>query len=420
MVAAGGGGCAVTVSRSAACRFLVRLTGLGRIPGERPEPDKPDGVVRVVSKLGYVQVDPMQVLAKNQDLVLAARVEDYTPGDLERALYVDRWLVEVVTRNRCIVPVEEYPLFQVRFAEIERRNRPGLGALEPVFARVLARVREEGPLSSLDFDDDERVSGWWEPDGRARTRAVRQALEWLWHFGRVAISHRVGSRRYFDLPERLYGPGAERHPYTGPDGGAPAASGEAAAAGAAGGLVRKYFLASGLVDVRDWAFGWSRYTAAQRRRIVERSHSSGELARVKIEGGGPEYYVPGSRLEELRAAGKMEFEPAVHILPPLDNLIWLRDRLADLFGFEYTWEAYLPAARRRYGPYTCPVLHGDRFVGRVDLRADRKAGELVIRGVWWEPCARSAPTRGLRAALERLAGILGATGVSDPEGLLSG
>jgi len=226
----------------------------------------------------------MYVLERNHDLVLAARVEGYRPDILDTLLYRERKLVEVLGRNRLIVPVEDYPLFRVRFADSERENRPRLAGLEPVMDRVLRRIEEEGPLSSLDFEDKATLSGWWDADGQARTRAVRQALEWLWHFGRLAISHREGSRRYFDLPERvlgrevLGGETASAADRAGSPGGSPTANPAAsAAAGPAAGdragsegelrdaLALKYFRAMGLADPRDWSLGWSRYTAPEKK-----------------------------------------------------------------------------------------------------------------------------------------------------------
>jgi len=407
----------VVVSKRAARRFLVRRSGLARPPEERPGWAGKNGVVEAVRALEYVQVDPMQVVATNQDLVLGARVQDYAPGLLDAALYRDRALVEVPARNRCIVPAEDYPVFQVVFAWSERRNRPGLGELEPVMAGVLARIEAEGPLCSLDFDDNRRVSGWWEPDGQARTRAVRQALEWLWYFGRVAISHRAGTRRYFDLPERLFGPGAALPPYEPPgwSGGRRAAGG----AGALGPLLRKYLRAVGLADPRNWAFGWWKYTAPEKKRIVDDLVSAGELVAVIVDStGGTTYYVPSCEAGELLGGAEQDLESALYVLPPLDNLVWMRGRLADLFGFEYTWEAYVPEEKRRYGPYTCPILLGDSFVGRVDAATDRKEGAVVVRGLWWETGAPPVAEKDLRAALGRVAAAAGAGRIRDPEGLM--
>lgn len=408
---------ALKVTREAARRFLVRRSGLGRLAGEAPRRPEPGDALEAVRALEYVQVDPMCVLERNHDLVLAARVGGYRPEVLDRLLYQDRSLVEVMGANRYIIPVEDYPLFRLRFQATEQKHRPGLGELEPVMEKVLGHIREEGALSSLDIEDNRKISGWWDPDGETGTRAVRQALEWLWHFGRVVISRREGSRRFFDLPERLFGEAAAPGPYR--PGGGP---GEDEAEELRGGLARKYLRAMGLSDPRDWSFGWAGLKASEKKALVERLETAGEIAPVTVEGVKTHYYVPAAEAGDLAGAEGWEPEPEVRFLPPLDNLIWLRRRLSEIFGFDYAWEAYTPAGKRRYGPYTCPILWGERLVGRIDARVDRGKGNpagtwtLVVNGLWWEGSALSP--RIFLPALESWAAFNGAAAVSDPNGVL--
>jgi uncharacterized protein YcaQ len=400
----------LTVSIRAARRFLIWRTGLGRLPGEKPAWAGTAGVTAAVGRLEYVQVDPMQVLACNHDLALAARVEGYQPEMLDNALYRDRSLVEVIGRNRIIVPAGDYDVFRIRFAENERSHRPQLASLEPVMDKVLRRIEAEGPLSSLDFDDDTRISGWWEPDDQSRTRAVRQALEWLWHFGRVAISHRTGQRRHFDLSERLFGPAAALPPYK-PSEPAGVGTDDAQLRDK---LLRKYYRAMGLVDARDWSFGWTKYTAPEKKALISLSVEAGELVPVRVEGIMTTYYVTAAETEEFRQAGDRELDPVLSFLPPLDNLTWLRSRLSDFFGFDYTWEAYVPKDKRRYGPYTCPILRGDTFVGRIDAHLDRERSVLQLDRVWWEPGAEAVSADEMDAALHAWARANGVAAAGDP------
>lgn len=404
------------VSRRAACRFLLWRTGLGRRPGEARPPSSPESVVHTVSALGYVQVDPMRILETSQDLVLSARLESYRPDVLLDLLYRERRLVEVYAAHRCIVPAAHYPVFRAKAAAMERAYRPGLVALEPLMARALARIEAEGPLSSLEFDEPDRLSGWWDPDGVDRTRAIRQALEWLWYFGRLAVSHRAGARRYYDLPERLLG--------------AAAAAGQGdRAAGAEPdpamylALLGLYVKALGLVDGRDLTFGWWRHRAGDRRSLLAQAVREGALAEVSIEGAAAPYYVSPGALPELLAAGELEPAPDTGLLAPLDNLIWLRGRTLDLFGFNYTWEGYVPPSKRQYGPYTCPVLHRDQLVGRLDAAMDRRRRTLVVNGLWWEPSVEPAcrpSPEDLGSALARLMAVCGADGLEDPGRRLPG
>ncbi len=419
------------VTRQAAGRFLIRRSGLGRRPSEPPPWPGPGDTLAAVRALEYVQVDPMAVLARSPDLVLGARVEGYSPAALDDLLYHDRSLVEVVGRERMIVPVEDYHLFAARFRLFEREERPRLADLEPVMSDVLARVEAEGPLSSLDFDDDRRISGWWDADDETATKAVRQAMEWLWHFGRLAISRREGLRRYFDLPERVLGdraaPLPEYRPPQPP--GASARLRDPAGDGAAAddlaryqtGAAAKYCRAMGLSNPRAWHFGWSKRPVKDRVAAAMAMVASGDLVPVEIEGVETTYLVPAAEATDLGAAGSWEPEPEVRFLPPLDNLVWDRDRLAAIFGFDYTWEAYVPPAKRKYGPYTCPILWGDILAGRIDARIEREKprkkgapatpAALVVNQIWWEPRAKKPSARVFRTALETWARLNGASEV---------
>lgn len=418
----------IAVSREAARRFLVRRSGFGRRPGEPASWPSPGDAVAAVRALEYVQVDPMSVLAKNHDLVLGARVGGFMPEVLDRLLYRERSLVEVVGVERIIVPVEDYPLFAHHFRVMERRYRPESAALETVMTDAMARIEAEGPLSSLDFTDGSRVSGWWDGDGVAKTKAARQALEWLWHFGRLAISRREGLRRYFDLPERVYGAAAAGAESGGERRNASATEEDEELAAYRAGAATKCFRASGLSNPRAWHFGWSRRPVAERLALAASHVASGNLVPVKVEGVETLYYVPTSEVGALAEAASCDSEAQMRFLPPLDNLVWDRQRLTEIWGFDYTWEAYVPPAKRKYGPYTCPILWGDAFVGRIDARVDRgkpgrKGAEaapatLVVNGVWWEEGAARPPAAAFRPALQEWARINGASGFADPTGAL--
>lgn len=401
-------GTPLTVSRKAARRFLLRRSGLGRAPGEPGRWPSPVDTAAAVRSLEYVQVDPMSVLARSADLVLGARVSGYRPEVLDGLLYRERALVEVVGAERMIVPVEDYPLFRLHFAAVELRERPQVTELEPVMREALARIEAEGPLSSIDFDDDRRVPGWWDGDGEPNTKAVRQALEWLWHFGRLAICRREGLRRYFDLPERVH-PGLE--PLRDVDGRAPLEAYRT-------GVALKYFRAMGLSNPRAWHFGWSRRPVAERLALAEVRVAAGELVPVRVEGVERLYLAPAAEAGDLASAESWEPAPEARFLAPLDNVIWDRQRLAELWGFDYTWEAYVPAAKRKYGPYTCPILWGDSLAGRIDARVDRapEGGLLVVNGLWWEKGADRPPAPALRAALEEWARLNGASALRMPRG----
>jgi uncharacterized protein YcaQ len=447
---------ALEVDRRTACRFLIRRSGLGRLSGEArrwPGPgDLPAaGTVAAVKALEYVQVDPMSVLRRNHELVLAARVKGFTPEILGSLLYRERALIEVTAFDRCIVPAADYGLFQLNCRLLERRHRPDLAELAPVMREVLARIEAEGPLSSLDFAGEHRIRGWWDLGEEATTKAARQALEWLWHFGRVVIRRREGLRRYFDLPERVWGEAREAggrslgaaSGLVGPAvAGMPALEAwDAELTGDPGdpaeerrvyreGVTRKYCRAMGLSNPRAFHFGWDRDPIAKREALAAALVASGDLLPVRIEGLETTYYVPVGEAADLASAATWAPRPEVSFLPPLDNLIWDRRRLADLWRFDYVWEAYIPPAKRRYGPYTCVILWGDAIAGRIEAKMERAGsrkvqptkagcsadeGTLIVGGLWWE---KRIPAGPFLRALQAWAIANGASDVADPNGVL--
>ncbi len=347
----------------------------------------PDPVTAVVDGLGCVQVDPMRVVERNQELVLHARLPSYCVGKLDDALYRRRVLVEVLANVRYIAPASDLPYYRPRFARAAARYRPQAGELEPLMARLRRDLEREGPLSSTDLEDRDKVRGWWDADGRRATRAVRQALEWMWHFGEVMIARRAGLTRYFDLTERLF-PDLD-------DAVTPAQSQEYLAA--------KYLRAAGLLRASDPQLAFDRLRAPARLALLQAAVQAGQVVEVEIENVSGSYYLHTDLLRTLEAPPATGPD-RVALLPPLDNLLRDRRRLRDLFGFDYTWEAYVPAARRRYGPYTMPILHGHELVGRLSARTGRKERLLHLEGSWWEGGrAGGACAAAVDRALHRLA-----------------
>nr|WP_245302595.1 crosslink repair DNA glycosylase YcaQ family protein [Symbiobacterium terraclitae] len=164
-------------------------------------------------------------------------------------------------------------------------------------------------------------------------------------------------------------------------------------------LLDKYMRAFRLVDLGDFRFGWQSYTAARRRALAEEKVRAGEWVEVAVEGVRRHYFALAADQPYLEAAEDWAPRRTVRFLAPLDNLLWRRERLQDLFGFDYTWEVYTPAEKRRYGYYAMPILYGDSLVGRMDPKLDRKNGVLIVNRLQLEPGA--GDRRGLRRSLEK-------------------
>jgi uncharacterized protein YcaQ len=256
-------------------------------------------------------------------------------------------------------------------------------------AEVRAALEERGPLATRDFPRPARLGkseGWWDWSPH------KAALEFLWRTGEVAIHSRRGFEKIYDLAERVHGPLPE----------SPAR--DALVAWACMNALERL----GSATAREIAhFAWA-ITPAEAGAWCAKAAKRGEIAQVSLErlGRAPR---PGfARLDWKDAAGRVAPDTTPRLLAPFDPLIRERARLSELFGFDYRFEAFVPAAKRVHGYYTMPVLVGERLVSRLDLASDREAGALRVDRAWHEP---SVPVRvaerSARAAAARLADQLG-------------
>src|SRR5438309_278237 len=381
----------LAVTRQGIRRFLLEAQDLLGDHHYRPAAVATSGqVLREIRRLEAVQLDPVAAVERNQHLVLAARVPGYTPALLERLL-AQRRIFEYWGHAACVFPIEDYPIFEHKRRQTRRRLRTDFERVRPAARAVLARLEREGPLPARAFTSEQRVHGWWDIKG-PKTKITSHALNLLSYVGQVMVIRREGLERHFDLPERvvppeLLGRARDIDPR------------EADRA-----LLMKYMRAYRIIDLRDWAFGWRRVPGLNRRAIVKRLIRAGTVIPLQIDGVRGSYYMLAEdearlRRHDRRASQMRQItDVPVRFLAPLDNLLWRRERIRDFFDFHYTWEVYVPPAKRAYGYYTMPILAGDRFIGRFDPRLDREHGRLVINLLHLERGVQA--TARLRTALE--------------------
>src|SRR5438876_1202090 len=381
----------LAVSRQAIRRFLLDAQDLLGDHHYRPGAVATSGqVLREIRRLEAVQLDPVAAVERNQHLVLAARVPGYIPARLQQLL-AHRQIFEYWGHASCVFPIEDYPLFEHKRRQIRRRLRADLEKVRSVARVVLARLEREGPLPARAFITEQRVHGWWDIKG-PKTKVTSHALNMLSYVGQVMVVRREGLERYFDLPERVVPAELLRR------------SQEIDTREADQALLIKYMRAHRIFDLRDWAFGWRRVPGLDRLAIVKRLIRAGTVIPLQIDGVRRSYYMLAEdearlRRHERRASQMRQITDApVRFLAPLDNLLWRRERIRDFFDFHYTWEVYVPPAKRAYGYYTMPILAGDRFIGRFDPRLDREHGRLVINLLHLERGVRATAT--MRTALE--------------------
>jgi uncharacterized protein len=352
------------------------------------------GILDFIHHIGCIQYDPVNLVGQNPELVLQARVADHTPALLSELLYTDRRLVDGWDKQAAIHRVEDWPYFTRQRAWARRDHGDPANQPMAIATAVTDAIRDRGPLCSADLGHDDTIDWWWG----VPTRLGRATLEILYGMGELGVHHRVNTRRYFDLIERLLPAellaAADPHP-----------SDEAYHDWHVARRVGSLGLASPAAG-ECW-LGMGGMKAEARRTILARLSAQGVLIPVAVEGvAQAPLFIRAVNMSLLDAAASENGAPsAAAFIGPLDNLIWDRDLIRWLFDFDYTWEVYKPAAQRKYGHYVLPVLYGDRFIARVEPIFDRKARVLTLINWWWE--AGVVPDEAMVAALAECTAAFG-------------
>jgi uncharacterized protein YcaQ len=330
--------------------------------------------------------------------VLLARVAGYRREMTDQLLYEERALFETYNKGLSLVPTAELPWYRVNWDRARaRHDDKAFDEHAPLVEELLTRIRETGPMSSIDVEPRAAIDWYWRP-----TNQVRALLEALAEAGLLGLSRRDGNRRVYDLVERLFAadlldrvvPTRERFRHK----------------------LQSRYRAHGLLGVSGSAELWLGSApqltvgledglplgAAGRRELHAELVEDGSLVPVAVEGIRGPRYVPAEDLARLEQAER-EVEAGsapggsaagVAFLAPLDPLVWAREFLRQLYGFDYVWEVYVPAPKRRWGYYVLPILFGDRLVGRIEPRIERKTDMLRIAGLWWEDGFEPVEERG--------------------------
>jgi hypothetical protein len=357
-------------------RFVVAHQGYaGRFRRARA-----DDVASEVRRLQAVQLDSIATVDRAHRLTLATRVGAYAEDDVSRLLGEGR-IFEYWAHEACLLPIEDYPLFKRRMVELQDRHWWGRQrVLREVERHVLERIRDEGALPVRAFAGKSDPMWGWKPEKRA--------LEQLFAAGELAIAGRQGFQRVYDLPERVI---PDRYL------GAPTPSDDEFRRGYALRAVegRGALTEAGVAEHCRFRGG-----AKEIRPHVDALVADGRLRRLEVDDGGPPVVVPADAELDGRPSGAV-------LLCPFDNLMWDRAFLRRVFGFEHVIEVYKREHERVYGYYVLPLLVGDRFVGRADVKADRGRGILQIRRFTPEPGVRRRLDDPLERAALRLARSLG-------------
>ena len=384
-------GAHLSLSLSQAQRLHLAAQGLLQKPRTRA---RPDDVVAAVTRMRLLQIDSIHVVARSPYLVLHSRLGDYDPQWLDDALEAGR-LAECWAHEACFVPAADFPLHQAwrmqrsmhwaykHAARMHEQHREGMDAM-------LARIREHGAARAADFESEQRGSGgWWS------WKPEKRWLEAWFALGELMVTRRERFQRVYDLAERVR---AKLDPTWD----------EAGAAWDHASLRRRFILDSvralGISQAR-WIADYYRLKPAVTDAELVPLVATGELLKVQVDDWKAAAYVHRDHAELLAQAteGKLRGTYTT-LLSPFDPVVWDRARAQALFGFEYTIECYVPAAKRRYGYYVLPILHRGRLVGRLDAKAHRGEGVFEIKALYLEPDVE--PTARL---LEDVAAAVGAS-----------
>ncbi len=383
-----------------------------RLAGPRPAAGTA-GVIEVARDLGALQMDPINVVARTQLLVLRSRLPQFTPDDLAMVAHRERQLFEYWAHCASLVLTEDYPIHRMlmrnRLADDSAwsaRSRSWVTENVALADYILARLTAEGPLP-LNAFEDRAVSGWTST-GWTSGRNVARMIDHLWLRGDVMVSGRTGIHRLWDISDHVLPSWTPRDEWD-----------ERTVVRAA---TQRAIRALGVARPNQITqhFTRSRYpglpgvlTELLAERAIVPVAITGEEADSAAKGWAGPWYVHSEDLpllDQLAAPNDPAWGPRTTLLSPFDNLICDRKRTKLLFDFEFTIEIYVPKEKRRWGYYVLPILHGDRLIGRIDPAMDRANSRLTVNAIYAEPAApqEARVGRAVARAITELGAFLGA------------
>lgn len=332
-------------------KLILHTQGLNQSPANS---------VEAIRQLSYVQIDSISVAARAHHHVFWSRNADYQESQLDQ-LVADGKVFEYWSHAAAFLPMEDYRFSLYPKGEILKADKFWFEKDKKLMRYVLRRIKNEGPLQSKDFERESTgANPWydWKP--------TKVALQQLFMEGRIMVAGRQGFQKVYDLAERVIPEGTDLK--------WPTQKGFCAY------LVDRAVKAHGLVTEAEIAYLRKGLKKPIKRVLDEKIRGKG-LTKVTLPDLNEVYYITPEYLETLDDLSSSE---QLHILSPFDNLVIQRKRLLNIFDFDYLIECYVPEKKRLFGYYVLPILWGERFVGRLDPKVDRKTSTFHIRNLWFE------------------------------------
>lgn len=383
---------AILIPNEQARRIFLERQGLSLPPSRRL--DKA-GLLSLIDKLGFVQIDSIATVERAHHMILFSRNQTYRREHLQHLLEKDGELFEHWTHDASVIPSAFFRYWKHRFvrreAVIGERWRKWQGeGYDSAFEETYRRIVEGGPIMAREMKAEEHKSGgWWN------WHPNKTALEYYWHTGKLAIAGRVNFQKVYDLTERVL-PAHHHEPEVSHE--------EFVDWACRSALTRLGFATSGEI-----AAFWALVTPQEAKDWVD-AHRD-ELTEVVIESANGSRPRAAHAFQDFPTSLDSISKPPgrIRVLSPFDPLLRDRNRAERLFNFSYRIEIFVPEPKRQYGYYVFPLIEGDRMIGRIDMKADRKAGSLDVRRLWLERGVRASGGRldKLEAELTRVAKFAG-------------
>lgn len=336
------------------------------------------GILDFVHQSGCIQFDPIDVCGKNAEIVLQSRIKGFRKTMLYELLYTERKLIDYFDKNLSVFAVEDWKYFE-REREIHRKWERSHDEIMQVHDKIVEMITERGALCSSDLDISGKVDWYW-----SRTNLSRAALEHMYFSGELAIHHKKGGQKYYDLIQNCIPAEILAQPDPYPDDSEHMKWRVWRRIGALGLLWNR---------ASDAWLGISGLKASERNHAFSSLISEHKIVPVTVEDMKDTLYC---RTEDIPLIQYIQTNPKLtkrcEFIAPLDNMMWDRNLIKALFDFEYKWEIYTPKSERKYGYYVLPVLYGEQFIGRIETVSDRKKQALNVLNIWYEPNVKVTKT----------------------------
>ena len=344
------------------------------------------GAEKIMQRIHSIQYDPLNVVARNADLVLQARVKDYKEQDLYDLLYKEHKLVDGFDKEMCIYESKDFDRFrQVRSEHLKQivltlQYRNQMGVLD-ILDEVRAFVAKHGKTGTKDISIGEVRESSWGPK-----KLSSAALDYLFNSGEFCVAEKRGTQKYFDLTERVLAD--IDFPY----------DQDMTIEEFLEWYVERRLQSVGLIWNKSGG-AWQGHFVGDnelRSSTLQTLAEKNKIEEMRVEGIDEAFYAPKGM------EANMDYQTSgsyARSIAPLDNMMWDRQMVEALFDFAYRWEVYTPVIKRKYGYYVLPVLYNGELIARFEAEPVRQAGEFVIKNWWWE--AGVAPDNDMIETIEQ-------------------